>query len=297
MPRIQSAWYKWCLSWRHLPWFVVSAGGVWGSWLLMSSGSFVLGLSLLLFSLVLLCSGISVLSTLIRFLLNPSSPATKVTNPLSWGCYLFGYHLSLTLLASFYVAVPARKYAGVVRAKRYSLPEAWILVMLFSIIEELTFRLPLRYSAINLTISALLFTLFPVSSLLLKFGILGSAMTMERWLWRAVFAISVASGVFVLLRIEPVKRLTGSIWSDHFRSVLYLSCFAFGLVHILNFRFTSVTAETLFLVPLLVFPQIIGGFIMAFARMRLGMIWCIVLHVAHNFLLLLLTSGQIRPHS
>jgi hypothetical protein len=115
--------------------------------------------------------------------------------------------------------------------------------------------------------------------------------------WRAGFAISVASVVFVLLRIEPVKRLVGSLWSDHFRSVLYASCFAFGLVHILTFRFTSVTAESLLLAPLLVFPQIIGGFIMAFARMRLGMISSIVLHVAHNFLLLLLTSGQVRPRS
>jgi Type II CAAX prenyl endopeptidase Rce1-like len=111
-----------------------------------------------------------------------------------------------------------------------------------------------------------------------------------------MFAILVASVVFVLLLIEPVKRLTRSIWVDHFRSVLYASCFAFGLFHLFNYRFTSLTAATLLLAPLLVLPQIISGFVFAVARMRLGLIWCIVLHAAHN-LVLLLILGQVRPHS
>ena len=296
-PPIQSPWYKWHVSWRNVSRVVGSAAGVWASWLLMRSGSFLPGLSLLLFSLVLLCNGTSVLSALTRFSLHPSSPTTKVTNPLSWACYLFAYHLFLTLLTSFFVAVPVGKYAGAsrVRLKGYFLPEAWISVMLFAIMEELTHRLPLRYSAINLTISAFLFTLFSVNRLLLGFASFGLATTTERWVWRAVFAIFVASVVFVLLRIEPVKQLVRSIWSDHFRFVLYASCFGFGLIHLLNVRFTSLTVETLFLAPLLVLPQVISGFILAFARMRLGMIWCIVLHVAHNLLLVLFISGQARP--
>jgi len=106
-----------------------------------------------------------------------------------------------------------------------------------------------------------------------------------------------ASVVFLVLRTEPVKRLARNIWFDHFRSVLFASCFAFGLIDLMNYRFTSPTAATFLLAPLLVLPQIISGFIFAFARMRLEMIGCIALHAAHNFLLevLLLTGGQVRP--
>jgi len=232
-----------------------------------------------------------VLSALIGFCLNPSLPVTKVANPLTWGCYLLGYNLFLSLLLLLLV-VPVMKYVGasyIAQPRRF-----WVWVIFFAVIEELTFRLPLKQSAISLTISALLFALFPVGHLLLKFGSFGLAMTTERWLWRAVFAILVASVVFVLLRIEPVKRLAASIWFDHFRSVLYLSCFAFGLVHLFNYRFTSLTAATLLLAPLLVLPQIISGFILAFTRMRFGLIWCIALHAAHN-LVLLFTIGQVRP--
>lgn len=232
-----------------------------------------------------------VLSALIEFCLNPSSSVLKVTNPSSWGCYLLGYNLIFSLLLTFLLTVPTRKYLGasyVAQPSRF-----WIWVVFVSVIEELTFRLPLRHSAINLSISALLFA-FSVGDLLLKLSSFGLVTTKERLLWGAIFAILVASVVFVLLLIEPVKRLTRNIWVDHFRSVVYASCFAFGLVHLFNYRFTSLTAATLLLAPLLVLPQIISGFVFAFARMRLGLIWCIVLHAAHN-LVLLLILGQLRP--
>jgi hypothetical protein len=220
-------------------------------------------------------------------------PVTKVANPLTWGCYLLGYNLFFSLFL-FLLIVPVMKYLGasyIAQPRRF-----WLWIIFYSAIEELTFRLPLRYSAINLTISALLFALFPAGSLLLRFGGFGLATTTERWLVRAVFALLVASVVFVVLRTEPVRRLAGSIWFDHFRSILYVSCFAFGLFHLFNYRFTSLTAATLLLAPFLVLPQIVAGFILAFTRMRLGLIWCILLHAAHN-LVLLFTFGQFRPRS
>ena len=258
----------------------------------MRAGNFVLALLLLLLSLGLLWSraGTSSISALIRFCLNPSTPVTKVTNPLSWGCYLFGYHLSLTIISGFFVAFPTMKHLGA-RFGAGTAPSS-ILFLIAPVAEELSFRLPLRFTEINLTISALLVTLFTVRRLLLTFGIFGSA---TRWLWSAFFALLVASLVFVLLRTEPVKRLASSIWRDHFRSVVYVSCFAFGLFHISNYRFSSFPAETLLLAPLLVLPQLIGGLILAFARMHLGMISCIVLHAANNLLAFWLFP--VRPRS
>jgi len=240
MPRIQSLWHQWCVSWRNVIWVVGWAGGLWGAGLFMRAGNFVLALLLLLSSLGLLWgrAGISSISALVRFCLNPSTPVTKVANPFSWGCYLFGYNLFLTIISAFFVSFPTVKHLGGSLIPRPGLVWAWIVA---PVVEELSFRLPLRYTEINLTISALLVTLFRVHWLLLKFGNFGVA---TQWLWSAVFAISVASVVFVLLRTEPVKRLGSRIWLDHFRSVLFVSCFTFGLLHISNFRFTALTAET-----------------------------------------------------
>jgi hypothetical protein len=229
------------------------------------------------------------LSALITFFLNPSTSATKLANPLTWACYLFVYDLFLSLLLGFFVVVPLRRYFG---ASFIGEPAPrWTLIILLSIIEELIFRLPLRYTAINLNIAALLFALFAIRSLLFRFGIFGFVTFTERWLWSAVLALLIASVVFVLLRTQPVKRIISRIWLHHFRSVLYFSCVAFGLAHVYNF--TSITVASLLLAPRLVLPQVISGFIFAFARMRLGMIWCIVLHTAHNVLFFFM--GPVRP--
>ena len=39
---------------------------------------------------------------------------------------------------------------------------------------------------------------------------------------------------------------------------------------------------------------ILSGFILAFARMRLGMIWCLVLHTAHNFVASIILRSAIQ---
>src|SRR5262245_45912126 len=225
-------------------------------------------------------SGISTISALTRFCFNPSTSVTKVANPLTFGCSLLGYDLFLSLIGAFFVALPIGKHLGATSIASIALSRPWVLFLFAPVSEELVWRLPLRYTKVNLTISGLLATLFVVRRLLLKFGIFGST---TRWLWSANFC-TIACVVRVLLRTEPVERLTSRIWSNHFRSVAYVSCFDFGLLHISNFRFPEFTTETLMLAPLLVLPQIISGFIFAFARMRLGMIWCIVLHAAMNFL-------------
>ena len=282
MSGVQSTWHPWRVLWNAL-WVVGWVGGLWGAGLYVRAGNFALALLLLLLSLGLLWgrAGISSISALVSFYINPSTSVTKVTNPLSWGCYLLGYDLFLTFISAFFVAFPTMKHLGVAPIAGLARSSLWISVLLAPIAEELAFRLPLRYSELNLTISALFVVLFTVRRLLLKLGIFGLA---TRWLWSAVFALLVASVVRVLLRTEPVKRFTSRIWLDHFRFVVYISCFGFGLFHLSNYRFSSLTSETLVLAPLLVLPQIIGGLILAFARMRLGMIWCIVLHAATNFL-------------
>ena len=101
------------LVWNVL-WIVGWAAGLWGARLFVRAGNFVVALLLLLWSLGLLWSrtGISSLSALIRFCLNPSTPVTKVANALSVGGSLLGYDLFLTLISAFFVALPIGKHLG-----------------------------------------------------------------------------------------------------------------------------------------------------------------------------------------
>jgi hypothetical protein len=62
MPRIQLPWYRWRISWRNMPWFVVSLGAVWGCLYLIRSDSPVAGLLLLLVSLASFWGSLKTLS-------------------------------------------------------------------------------------------------------------------------------------------------------------------------------------------------------------------------------------------
>jgi len=117
--------------------------------------------------------------------LNPALPDTKPTSPWSWGCYLFGYNLFLTIISATFVAFPMGKHLGASSIAGIPRPRIWVLFA--PVTEELLFRLPLRYSVINFTITALLITLLTVRRLLLKLGSFGLATATERWLWSAVF--------------------------------------------------------------------------------------------------------------
>lgn len=70
-------------------------------------------------------------------------------------------------------------------------------------------------------------------------------------------------------------------WNRNFKLVIYTSAILFGLVHLSNFE---VTTEILLAAPILIAPQIVLGFFLAFLRIRYGFIWCFFLHGLHNFL-------------
>ena len=84
--------------------------------------------------------------------------------------------------------------------------------------------------------------------------------------------------VRVLLK---VRRL----WDRIFPAIVISSSLLFGYIHITNFG----GEVAWWLVPFLVLPQIIVGFVFAFVRIKFGLIWSIFNHATYNFLLLSLS--------
>ncbi|AUC76273.1 CPBP family intramembrane glutamic endopeptidase [Olleya sp. Bg11-27] len=65
----------------------------------------------------------------------------------------------------------------------------------------------------------------------------------------------------------------------HFKIAFYSFTILFGYVHILNFE---ITPKILLLSPLLVAPQIVVGFIFGYIRVRLGLVYSMLLHASYN---------------
>ncbi|WP_350288647.1 CPBP family intramembrane glutamic endopeptidase [uncultured Croceitalea sp.] len=71
--------------------------------------------------------------------------------------------------------------------------------------------------------------------------------------------------------------------SKFFKYAFYMSVLLFGLIHIGNFQDID---GYYWLIPILVAPQISAGVFLGFIRTKLGLVWSILLHAMHNFILL-----------
>jgi len=112
-----------------------------------------------------------------------------------------------------------------------------------------------------------------------------------RLLYESEYAFSVilfllGFGVVSSLKYLGTKHMEIYV-SEHFRFFFYVSALLFGLLHATNFNgsFFLILA----LSPILVGPQIIGGLILGYVRMKHGLVYSILFHAAGNILTLYLS--------
>jgi len=72
--------------------------------------------------------------------------------------------------------------------------------------------------------------------------------------------------------------------TKYFKIAFYVISILFGYVHIFNFEITS---QILLLSPLLVAPQIVIGLVFGYVRVRLGLIYSMLLHACYNGILII----------
>jgi len=83
------------------------------------------------------------------------------------------------------------------------------------------------------------------------------------------------------------KKTISKFWLKYFPLFFYLFVIAFAAVHIFNYRDES--SLILLLSPILILPQIIGGTIIAYLRLKLGFLWGFLQHSIFNILLVIIS--------
>lgn len=75
-----------------------------------------------------------------------------------------------------------------------------------------------------------------------------------------------------------------SKYKTSFKSIFYAFALVFGFIHIFNFELTP---QIILLSPILVAPQICLGLFLGYLRVRLGLIYSIILHMTYNGILII----------
>jgi len=159
---------------------------------------------------------------------------------------------------------------------KFPLPLLAFLFIIFApFIEEFIFRFHLKYRSwvINILLPIVLIIisgfLINISSTIVMIGI-------------------ILIGLFILmLFIIYNKKITNyieQIWIRKFNLVFYITTLFFALIHITNYE---LSLTVILLVPILILPQFIGGFLIGYLRVKAGFIWGVTLHMASNAILML----------
>ena len=175
----------------------------------------------------------------------------------------FGQILLLDIMLMLIIGIPILviEEAGWIDSDEHALaqmmqniPLVFLLllgVLIVPFIEELIFRLPLRYKR-------------------------------NYFLRSVVFIWSGISGK----NITEVSSQANQKWNRIYPFIFYFVAMIFGLVHATNYVGGGLTFWVL--IPILVAPQFIGGLLIGFLRLRHGFFWGFFLHASNNCLFLVI---------
>jgi len=150
-------------------------------------------------------------------------------------------------------------------------------VILAPVLEELAFRMVLKFSPFRFSISLSFLCFFLISFFLSVFNFQISGVI---YLIIIILNFSLVGCVlgFVLKEFVNNQRII-NFYRRNFALIFYSSALVFATIHITNYgNFERIW----FILPILVAPQFVGGVLMGFVRMKYGLRWAVFQHMAYN---------------
>jgi len=154
------------------------------------------------------------------------------------------------------------------RLESFSEIEILLLVSVYApILEELTFRLPLKFSKWNLTIASI-----------------GLSLTLCRVLaelkyeYSIILSIGIGIVVYLFLNKSILKNIT-EFWLKNKLLIFYASLLIFSFLHLKNYNLTK---ELLIFSPIFILPRILGGILFSYIRLNSGILLAILFHSFNN---------------
>ena len=222
-----------------------------------------------------------------KFFLKPeqdSFSGQTITDKIKWLLFLLVFEMPFMLVAlSLYYLLVTN---GLVNSENHLIGEliknnniTFIVIFLILVgpfIEELIFRLPLRYKKANF-IPLTVVILFFAGTLLFKKLHLSLALSIP------LFVVFTAFSIFYIFNRRMAEN-RDKFLSSNYPYFFYSLTILFALIHISNFNYS---VSLLLFAPIIVLPQFVAGFLFGLIRIKQGFIWGFFLHALHNAIFIL----------
>lgn len=221
-----------------------------------------------------------------RFLIEPASSRSfdkkgQLALLNTYGIYfllMFGYIFVLRY-ADRFLDLPPHRVFEIVKGNTTAtiILHGMIIAPIF---EELAFRLPLKYSRVNLSVSlvAILFytNLYTYNVSLVYFAPMSIALSLGFY--------------YALKKNSQLNHGLSRWWGQNSRPIIWFSILAFGIMHTRNYQ----SWENIAVLPLIICPQLIMGLLLSFLRFRFNIFYSIFGHFLINSTLLSIVLLAIK---
>lgn len=155
-----------------------------------------------------------------------------------------------------------------------------VTVVILPMVEEVGFRLSLKFKPIYLALTSGVFLYDFLSKVVFRTKL--SAID-ESFITRISLSIGLVLLLYPIINRQAIKQKLTIIWDNHFRSIYYISCISFAWLHIFNYELTSIT---LLLLPLITLPQLLTAIISGYTRVSFGFKYPLFYHMINNLIFL-----------
>ncbi len=151
-------------------------------------------------------------------------------------------------------------------------------VVILPFLEEALFRLSLKFKTSYLALTSSVFCYYVLTKLIFhtKFSAID-----ESFLIRVVISVSLGIVLYPILNIKSLKNTLGEFWTQHFRSIYYVSCLVFAWMHYSKY---DLNWTNVLLLPILTLPQLMSAIIYGYIRVSYGFQYPLLLHMSNNLL-------------
>jgi len=135
------------------------------------------------------------------------------------------------------------------------------------IVEELAFRLPIKFSKRNLIIASISLSLISLRIFL-----------QLDYLYSLVISFTIGVLLYYIIQDKLIK-LISTFWSKNKLVIFYSLLMIFSLYHLKKYE---ITTDLLIFSPIILLPRILSAIVYSYVRLSSGIITAIVIHALNN---------------
>lgn len=162
-------------------------------------------------------------------------------------------------------------------AARFSMPVLLLVtVFILPLLEEVAFRLSLKFKPLFLALTIGVLTYYIVSK-----GVYHTKLSdvYDHFAQRAFISLAMVSLTYALSSISKVKNILEKFWKNNFRGIFYFCCLGFAWIHIFNYE---LSLEHLLLMPIITMDKLVSALCYGYTRVTYGFVYSLAIHMFNN---------------